>query len=187
MVAKTAHAALSLFIRPLKRNSIRFLLAISCMIYAFGLLLGFVTYALLPDDPDRQIPSPGVANILVHNLQAMAPLAGGIVTFGFSTFFCLIFNGAVAGYAVASAKTVLSWTQVGLRILPHGLFEIPAMLFWAAAGFSSCTWIYTRIRGIPLERAFWADVVALLGAGGLLLVVAAIIEGTVTYRLALIQ
>lgn len=102
-------------------------------------------------------------------------------------FFCLIFNGAVAGYAVASAKTVLSWTQVGLRILPHGLFEIPAMLFWAAAGFSSCTWIYTRIRGIPLERAFWADVVALLGAGGLLLVVAAIIEGTVTYRLALIQ
>ena len=131
MVAKAVRAVLIVLIRTLERSSIRFLLAVSGLTYASGWLLGFFGYRMFPfEPPEIQIHNPGVIHIFVHNLRAMAPLASGIVTAGFSTFFSLIFNGMVAGYAVASATMVLSWVQVGLRILPHGLFEIPGTLLW---------------------------------------------------------
>ncbi|MDN5293786.1 MAG: stage sporulation protein [Eubacteriales bacterium] len=187
MVAKLVRPALSALVNSFTSKSVKILLSISGLVYSAGWIVGFLSCKLFlpPEGPIVPIHNSGVIQILVHNLRAGAPILAGVATFGFTTFFFLIMNGIVAGFAAASAQKVMGWEQVCLRILPHGLFEIPATVAWGAAGFSSVWWVLTRMFDIGVEEKFWHHVLVLIAAGGILLAIAAVIEGAITYRFAL--
>lgn len=187
VVAKLVRAALSALVSSFTTKSVKILLGISGLVYSTGWIVGFLSCEsfLPPEKMTVPIHNSGVIQIFVHNLRAGAPILAGVVTFGFTTFFFLIMNGIVAGFAVASAQKVMGWEQVCLRILPHGLFEIPATFAWGAAGFSSVWRVLSRMFAIRVEEKFWDHVLVLIAAGGILLAIAAVIEGAVTYRFVL--
>ncbi len=74
--------------------------------------------------------------ILTNNLKVIFLMLAGVITFGLSTFINLTFNGFSFGMLISNAynsgmpiKLILALT------LPHGIFEIPAMLISGVAGF----------------------------------------------------
>jgi uncharacterized membrane protein SpoIIM required for sporulation len=63
-------------------------------------------------------------------------MLAGAITFGLSTFINLMFNGFNVGVLVGSTfLTNEPLKLITALILPHGIFEIPAMLISAIAGF----------------------------------------------------
>ena len=63
-------------------------------------------------------------------------MLAGAITFGLSTFINLIFNGFNVDILIGSTfLTNEPLKLITALILPHGIFEIPAMLISAIAGF----------------------------------------------------
>ncbi|ABR56121.1 protein of unknown function DUF95 transmembrane [Methanococcus aeolicus Nankai-3] len=74
--------------------------------------------------------------ILINNLKVIFLMLAGSITFGLSTFINLIFNGFNVGVLIGSTfQTNEPLKLIAGLILPHGIFEIPAMLISAVAGF----------------------------------------------------
>ena len=87
------------------------------------------------------------AALFFHNLQACAVgMALGLIPFLFLPLLALLSNAVVLG---AVSGTMLgfgmeaSWLIAG--ILPHGIFELPALLLSLALGFTLCRKLTARI------------------------------------------
>ncbi|ADG13972.1 protein of unknown function DUF95 transmembrane [Methanocaldococcus infernus ME] len=75
-------------------------------------------------------------SILTNNLKVILLMLAGAITFGLSTFINLLFNGFNVGVLIGSTfLTNEPLKLITALILPHGIFEIPAMLIAAIAGF----------------------------------------------------
>ncbi|WP_423793431.1 stage II sporulation protein M [Methanocaldococcus indicus] len=80
-------------------------------------------------------PAP-LSLILTNNLKVIFLMLAGSITFGLSTFINLIFNGFNVGVLIGSTFLTNEPLKLILAlILPHGIFEIPAILISAIAGF----------------------------------------------------
>ena len=63
-------------------------------------------------------------------------MLAGSITFGLSTFINLLFNGFNVGVLIGSTfQTNEPLKLITALILPHSIFEIPAMIISAIAGF----------------------------------------------------
>ncbi|MBE3557501.1 MAG: stage II sporulation protein M [Firmicutes bacterium] len=166
-----------------QRSCLRILFSASCLLYVAGWGSGLTLGKQVPYAAPSAAAG-GMFQIFLHNLAAMAPAAAGLVTFGVTTIFSLLFQGAVAGAAVGSASTELSGWAVAFHIVPHGIFEVPALLLWGTAGFSSLGWAYQRMRGHRSGSTLWGAALGLLAIGIVLLFFAAIIESAESVALA---
>ncbi len=82
-------------------------------------------------DNDYNFPT-----ILLNNLKVVLLMLAGSITFGLSTFINLLFNGFNVGVLIGSTfLTNEPLKLITALILPHGIFEIPAMIISAIAGF----------------------------------------------------
>ncbi|CAB50548.1 stage II sporulation protein M [Pyrococcus abyssi] len=70
-----------------------------------------------------------------HNIKVALLLWSGAITFGGTTLLDLTFNGMILGSAVKTTIDQIGLIKTLLLILPHGLFEIPALIIAGAAGF----------------------------------------------------
>jgi len=82
----------------------------------------------------EQTPIMLAAMLFVNNLQACILLFLGGVTFGILTIFVLATNGIVVGAVVQMANEMQGITYVVAALLPHGIFELPALFIAGALG-----------------------------------------------------
>ena len=75
-----------------------------------------------------------IFKIVLHN-NVLAMLLLIAPTFGYYSVLNLLYNGFSSGIIIGSSSRVLPPVTVLLLILPHGIFEIPAIIIAGAAGF----------------------------------------------------
>lgn len=130
--------------------------------------------------------SPGVFHFIVRNGTVISLIAAGAVLFASTTIFGLLFNGYLLGYQIGAAATSNHILYVGAAIVPHGLFEIPAILLAGAAGFLIPGEIIKYLLGrreTPVARRDFRQTVFLTALSVLCVIAAAIVEAVVTPRL----
>ncbi|WP_240921888.1 stage II sporulation protein M [Thermococcus sp. ES12] len=121
-----------------------------------------------------------------NSMVALFMLLSGLF-FGIGPWLIMAFNGFMVGLVVRAVQEngELSFSQIILGLIPHGVIEIPAI---ALAGVSGIVWYREIVRGEGetgerfrkgAEKALKLFVVSVL-----LLLVAAFIEAYITPRVA---
>ncbi|MCQ1539464.1 stage II sporulation protein M [Methanocalculus taiwanensis] len=82
----------------------------------------------------EQPPLMLAAMLFVNNLQACIILFLGGVTFGILTVFVLATNGVIVGAVAQISNELQGGLYVIAALLPHGLFELPALFISGALG-----------------------------------------------------
>ncbi|MEM4271636.1 MAG: stage II sporulation protein M [Candidatus Pacearchaeota archaeon] len=123
-----------------------------------------------------------IAFIFQNNLwSAFISLIAGLV-FGIFPVLNSIFNGIIIGYVmrrVAIANGILEFW----RILPHGVFELPAVFISFALGLKLGMFLFSKNRIRTLRERALYSIMIFLGIILPLLLVAAIIEGVLIFVL----
>ncbi len=138
---------------------------IAARLLGIGFLLGFVFFTVQPDQERRALdmvlraledipldaPGPVLAlTLFYHNARASLLAAGA----GFIPFLCLpvfdpLLNGAVLGLLTSIARhqglNVPALVVTG--ILPHGIFELPAILYVTSVGIYVSLTLGRRMLG----------------------------------------
>ena len=130
------------------------------------------------------------SSILGNNAgSAAAGMALGLLPFAFLPLISLLANSLVIGgvLAVMSMKGISAWRLVVFGLLPHGIFEIPAIILAISAGLwlclNMCRLALRRPSAMPLEEALPSLLRLYLLTVLPLLIVAAAVEGYITPRL----
>ena len=131
--------------------------------------------------------SISLAALFGNNLQAtLTATVMGFVPFVFLPVFSLALNGAVIGavLALSGAMGMQTGQVVLLGLLPHGIFEIPAIMLGVAMGLYLCRQMNGTLRkrpGTPKIEAVLPHLCRVTVFGVVpLLVAAAVIETFVT-------
>jgi uncharacterized membrane protein SpoIIM required for sporulation len=117
-----------------------------------------------------------IARLFIQNLIASYLSMCVVVLFGFFPATAVVFNGFILGFVIVSAPSV-SASKILSLLVPHGIFEWPAMMIswgigiWRGFGyrFSKTQTTYNE-RWLEANKVFITIVVPLL-------FIAAIIEG----------
>lgn len=165
------------------------LILLSTAILLFSIFVGYI-YSNSIDQIMREVlgqmrgkfSKEGInaLSILLNNLKASLFIYSGL---GIFTAVILFFNGIIIGYVVAIYPLSI------IYIVPHGIFEIPALILAAVAGFRITSMLINMLRSLvndePLSGHYWEfkDSLVIFGIAALLFVVAAIIEANVTLSL----
>lgn len=151
---------------------------------ALGFLLSFGSISADLTLVDLLVaPHKSSFGIFTNNLYASGIMVVGGGTFGFLTAFSLVSNGLIIGSGAAVAVADHGVVGLGAVILPHGFFELPAILFVGAAGFrvaQGMTLFVTDRASRSAYNKLLVDVGLLVTTSVVLLVVAALIEVHVT-------
>nr|WP_232461010.1 stage II sporulation protein M [Thermococcus radiotolerans] len=121
-----------------------------------------------------------------NSMVALFMLLSGLF-FGLGPWLIMAFNGFVVGLVVRAVQESgeLSFPQIILGLIPHGIIEIPAI---ALAGVSGIVWYREIVRGEGETgerfRRGAEKALKLFAVSVLLLLVAAFIEAYVTPRVA---
>lgn len=114
--------------------------------------------------------------IFWNNIQSsFMGLVYGIVL-GIFPVIAAIANGYLLGY-VASESVSIGGIFILWRILPHGIFELPALFISLGLGIKFGTFIFNKEKIETLRDYFWNSIRVFVLIIIPLLVVAAIIEG----------
>ena len=125
-------------------------------------------------------------NILVQNVVAsIFVLISGVIV-GIIPIFAIGSNGFGLGVLYCQAAEVSGYSKAALKILPYGVFEIPALLVAASYGLWLGVMVVRRMRGkestllrLQIEHAFRRYFAVAFP----LLIVAAAIETALILRL----
>lgn len=138
------------------------------------------------------LPSYTVRLVWFQNLRAIfIASVGGFFTFGVLGMLILSLPFALIGYFMASLAQIgiSPWTFLGAFILPHALFEVPAILLAGGAILRMGASFAAPARGQTVGEAWlkavsdWAKV--MIGLVMPFLLAAALVEMSITPRLAL--
>ncbi len=122
-----------------------------------------------------------IVYIFANNFQSS--LYGIIfgVLFGLFPAGAAILNGALLGYVLH-----LSWGVTGIsefwRLLPHGIFELPAVFISLGLGVRLGTWVFAKRRMAALAHHLYHGLLVFILIVVPLLIIAAIIEGVLITR-----
>lgn len=192
-------------LRRLWLDNRRFFLA-ACLLFLGGGLIGYLQAPMvesmvselmgqLKEIVDRIKESGGGVfatfwMIFSNNVvSALMMMALGLF-FAFFPIIGLVANGILLGFILSKSVGVSPWLMFGAGILPHGIFELPAVLFAAGIGirlgllsFRSVGVLFQPHKVERLKND-WYDTlkqfpVAVITVIGLLLI-AAIVESSIT-------
>ncbi len=114
--------------------------------------------------------------ILQNNLlSALISLAGGIFL-GIFPIFNAMTNGVIIGYVMSRSYSVAG-LGILWRLVPHGIFELPAIFISLGLGMKLGFSIVLKNRSKEFARRFYSSANAFLMVVIPLLIIAAIIEG----------
>jgi len=142
----------------------------SCVMFLFFIATGYVTAQTDPAAGDQvytmfqEMVVAGVISdsaaimalqIFINNVQICALIFLGGATFGLLTVFLLMTNGVVIGVLIEVLLRDMSKTALMVGLLPHGIFEIPAVLVSAALGMIVARGLFEEFagRGNALDSA----------------------------------
>jgi stage II sporulation protein M len=99
--------------------------------------------------------------ILLHNVMASLVLVGSGLLLGIIPTLAICSNGFLLGVVYRQAAEMLGHTKAVLKVLPHGVIEIPALLLAASYGLWLGVTVVRRMRGkesthlrVHIEHAF---------------------------------
>lgn len=192
-----------------KKNILKYILIIS-IVFIFAGFLAFFTLKFLPMEAANNvylkiqeiIMSKNVINqngalsfwgILINNLIASIQIIFlGFIPLLFLPFLSIISNSVMLG-AVMGALDVLTNENILIAfikyILPHGIFEIPAIIISGAIGVKLCAFICRKTFGKATEEKLLFHIKGCIGIFIFcvipLLIIAAFIEAVVLSALYL--
>jgi stage II sporulation protein M len=85
--------------------------------------------------------------ILLHNVTASLLLLASGLLYGVVPVLAAGSNGFVLGVLYREAAATLGYAKAALKVVPHGIFEIPALLFTASYGLWLGIMAIRRARG----------------------------------------
>ena len=111
-----------------------------------------------------------------------------------SSFFGIIFGvflgifpviGAIGNGYILGFVSLMAFEKEGidvlLRLLPHGIFELPAVFISLGLGLKFGTFIFQKNKGELFKEYFWNSLRVFLFIVVPLLIIAAIIEGILVF------
>lgn len=121
--------------------------------------------------------------LLVNNTRAFLLSILGAVTFGLLTGWAMLSNGIIVGNVGAAVAGTAGLGYILVGLLPHGVFELPALFIAAGVGFRLTYRFGQRIRGTRdavFTKPYLYRTAILVIAAWLLLAIAAVVEAFVT-------
>ncbi|ADG13966.1 protein of unknown function DUF95 transmembrane [Methanocaldococcus infernus ME] len=103
--------------------------------FVFGYFTKIPTYDNTPNIDINTIFPNTFLGILSNNLKVILTNLSGSVLFGLSTFVNMLYNGYILGVQAKIFTVTYGVYFVLITTIPHCIFEIPAMLIAAIAGF----------------------------------------------------
>ena len=195
--------------RYIKENLLKYFLIVGIIFIVFG-VVAFYGMKLLPEDVISEMgkdiielfDSKDVVNadgtlsfwgIFLNNLRAGVLISVvGLIPFLFVPIIYVIFNALIVSaiFAVVSLFTEENLFIMFIKyILPHGIFEVPALIIEGAIGAKLCAFISRKIFRRAKEEKFVNHIKGFAGSFIFyvlpLLVIAAFIEAVVLSALYL--
>jgi len=183
--------------RAIQRN--KPLIIFSIEIYFLGLVSGlFLLYFYTPNLSIIQTVGPvenpfasqsefSILRLIIRNELAMLLMISGTFLLGLTTIINLIFNGFAFGMLISnSLRNGVPLTTVLLLIMPHGIFEFPAIWIAGAAGFKipyELVRYFTDKKDYILNREEITDFLVLAGVAIVLIIIASVVEASVTMKI----
>ncbi|AIG98410.1 putative membrane protein [Archaeoglobus fulgidus DSM 8774] len=171
------------------------LIPISFILYIIGFLIGnnFSEFNEIKNLQNHQntlfvsINKLNVSLILLENLRVLMLLIFGGFILGIPTFINLFSNGYILGVIFAVYSETFGMERFLTLTLPHGIFEIPAIIIAGAAGFKIPYEIIRYLSGKKEQILTKEDIkeyltLALISI--ILIVIAAWIEANITLKIA---
>lgn len=124
--------------------------------------------------------------LVVNNTRAFFVSILGVLTLGLLTAWIILFNGIIVGNVSAAVAETVGLDYILVGLLPHGIFELPALFVAAGVGFRLLYRFGQRVLGsrdAVLTKPYLYRTTLLVLVGWLLLVVAAFVEAFVTSAL----
>ena len=85
--------------------------------------------------------------ILLHNVMASIFVLISGVLVGITPTFAIGANGFILGVVYRQTAEVMGYSKAALKVLPHGVFELLALLIAASYGLWLGVTVFRRIRG----------------------------------------
>jgi Uncharacterized membrane protein len=85
--------------------------------------------------------------ILLHNVMASIIVLISGVFVGIVPTFAIGANGFVLGVVYRQTSEVVGYSKAALKVLPHGVFELPALLIAASYGLWLGVMVVRRMQG----------------------------------------
>jgi len=174
-------------------RSVVCLLLFSVAIFIVGVMFGYVHCKDLTNKPSNeflvmQTVKPTFSKILLNNLSIiLQTFLLGSVTLGLYSFFEIILNGLNIGLLFRLSSKIGDTNILLCLLLPHGIFEIPAIIIAGAAGFKIPYEIIRYLAGKKetiLTKEDVKEYLTLALISIILIVIAAWIEANITLKIA---
>lgn len=120
---------------------------------------------------------------IVNNSLPYFLSIAGAVSLGLYTAFVMVFNGVIVGNIGVAVTEAVGIDFLLVGILPHGVFELPALFIAAGVGFRLFHRFGQRVLGRRdafLTKPYLYRTALLVVVGWLMLALAAVIEAHVT-------
>jgi len=85
--------------------------------------------------------------ILLHNVMASLLLLASGLLYGIVPVLAVGSNGFVLGVLYHQEAAAVGYSKAAMKVVPHGIFEIPALLITASYGLWLGIFAIRRIRG----------------------------------------
>ena len=124
---------------------------------------------------------------IVNNTPPFLAAIFGALTLGFLTFVIMVFNGVLVGNIAVFAGSETGFGVILALLVPHGIFELPALFIAAGVGFRFVHRAGQRIAGTRnalFTKGYLLRTTALVVFAWLILVLAAFVEAYVTFLIA---
>ena len=155
--------------------------------FLFGYLIGKSEEVLFPQNGIflSRLSTVSFSYIAKNNLIVIMRLVLGSFLLGIPTLTSIIISGINTGYTIAQSNLPID--IVLTLTLPHGIFEIPAIIIAGAAGFKIPYEIVRYLAGKkeqPLTKEDIKEYLTLALISIILIIIAAFVEAYVTPRIA---
>ena len=170
---------------------------VGVLLYAAGVNLMDLFLELITEEfGEGELPEDGLAGgsielsasfFIANNTPPFLAAIFGALTVGLVTALIMVFNGVLIGNVLLAAGAETGFGTIIALLVPHGVFELPALFIAAGVGFRFLHRTAQRIAGSRdalLTRAYLRRTTALVVFGWLLLVLAAFVEAYVTILVA---
>ncbi|MBD2867040.1 stage II sporulation protein M [Paenibacillus arenilitoris] len=158
----------------------RYLLIASSVLYGLAAIAGAVVGSNEPlQNTEGDIPHDPFY-YLTHNSRSILLFLSGLLTFGMTSIFALFANGFMIGFSVAGRNQDTPLWATLMHIIPHGIFEIPAMLLAGAVGLYPLQLLVRYARNQRPLKIGWMSIVLSIVWIGALLIAAAFVEALIS-------
>ncbi|UHA73827.1 stage II sporulation protein M [Paenibacillus sp. 481] len=119
----------------------------SLSIFIGGALLGYLfgNHAEVPSKSLEQPFQYGVYEIALNNIKAGAVIALSGVLLIFPPLL-LLANGFMLGFIMQLSLANYTTETILIGLIPHGMFEIPALVLAATVGLTPVSWLFRYVR-----------------------------------------